>query len=190
MDDGLLKGLAACQSGPKILHIFFTDDSLIFCQARKEECSNLQRVLETYEQASGQQLNWEKTSLFFNSNTPQDIQDHIKDFFRGEVIRQHETYLGFPSLVGKSKCNTFRQLKERLDNKLSGWKEKMLSHAGKEIFIKAVTQAIPMYTMSVFKIPNTLYDEMTSMVRYFWWGQIDGKTKMAWLSWNKVCTPK
>ena len=76
----------------------------------------------------------------------------------------HETNLGLPSLVGKSKCNAFRQLKERFDNNLLGWKEKMLPHAGKEIFVKAVTQVIPMYTMSVFKIPNTLYDEMTSMV--------------------------
>ena len=40
----------------------------------------------------------------------------------------------------------------------------MLSHARKEIFIKAMTQALPMYAMSVFKIPNTLYDEITSMV--------------------------
>ena len=139
MDDGLLKGLVACQRGPKISHLFFTDDSLIFSRAIKEECSNLQRVLETYEQASGQELNREKTTLFFNSNTPQDIQDHIKDFFGAEVIHKHETYLGIPSLVGKSKCNTFRPLKERLDNKLSRWKEKMLSHAGKEIFIKVVT---------------------------------------------------
>ena len=76
--------------------------------------------------------------------------------------------------MGKSKCNTFRQLKERLDNKLSGWKEKMLSHVGKEIFTKAVAQAIPMYTMSFFKIPNTLCDEMTSVVQNFWWGQMDG----------------
>ena len=92
-----------------------------------------------------------KDFLIFNSNTPQDIQDHIKDFFGVEVIHQHETFLGLPSLVGKSKCNSFRRLKERLDNKLLGWKEKMLSHVGKEIFIKAVTQAIPMYAMSVFK---------------------------------------
>ena len=55
----------------------------------------------------------------------------------------------------------------------------MLSHAGNDIFIKVVAQAIPMYTMSVFKIPNTLYDEMTIMVQNFWWGQMDEKTKMA-----------
>nr|XP_023918259.1 uncharacterized protein LOC112029811 [Quercus suber] len=44
--------------------------------------------------------------------------------------------------------------------------------------------------MSVFKLPDTLCDEMTSMVRSFWWGQTNGRNKMAWLSWDKVCVPK
>ena len=31
VDDSLLKGLAACQRGPKISYLFFAEDSLIFC---------------------------------------------------------------------------------------------------------------------------------------------------------------
>ena len=56
-------------------------------------------------------------------------------------------------------------------NKLAGWKEKLLSNAGKEILIKAVAQKVPAYTMSCFKLPNTLCDELTGMVKQFWWGQ-------------------
>ena len=133
-----LNGVAACQRGPKISHIFFADDSIIFCRATIEECSTLEDILETYERSSSQQLNHEKTALFFSSNTPQTIQDTIKNRFGVEIIRKHETYLGLSSLVGKGKCNTFQKLKERLANKLSGWKEKLLSHAGKEILIKVV----------------------------------------------------
>lgn len=66
----------------------------------------------------------------------------------------------------------------------------MLSQDGKEILIKFIAQTIPIYTMSVFKLPDTLCDEMTSMVRSFWWGQSNGTNKIAWLSWNKVCMPK
>ena len=66
----------------------------------------------------------------------------------------------------------------------------MLSLAGKEILIKAVAQAIPTYTMSVFQLPNALCDELTSMVRSFWWGQNNGKIKIAWSSWDKICVPK
>ncbi|XP_075665752.1 uncharacterized protein LOC142635493 [Castanea sativa] len=168
---GSLKGVAASPQGPWISHLFFADDSIIFCQATKEECNHLEHILETYEHASSQKINREKTSLFFSRNTPQDLQEELKERFGAEVIKQHETYLGLPSLVGRSKKNTFRTLKERLDNKLSEWKEKMLSQADKEILIKAIAQVIPTYTMSVFKLPDTLCDEMTSMVWAFWWGQ-------------------
>ena len=94
--------------------------------------------------------------------------------FGVENIRQHEKYLGLPSLVGRSKRNTFQQLKEHLANKLSGLKEKLLSNAGKEVLIKAVAQAIPAHTMSCFLLPASLCEEMTSIVRNFWWGQKRG----------------
>ena len=56
-----------------VFFFFLVDDSLIFCRAMREDCTSLENILETYEHVSGQQLNWDKTSLFFSSNTPQDI---------------------------------------------------------------------------------------------------------------------
>ena len=87
------------------------------------------------------------------------------------MIRNHEKYLGLPLLVGKNKRNSFNSIKEKLAKKLSGWKEKLLSKAGKEVLNKAVAQAIPTYTMSCFKLPDTLYDELKSLIRNFWWRQ-------------------
>ena len=164
---GLLSGVAACPRGPKISHLFFADDSLIFCKATVEECTTLEEILEIYECSSGQQLNREKTSLFFSRNTPHEIKEAIKSRFGANIIRQYETYLGLPSLVGKKRCNTFRALKEKLSNKLSSWKEKLLSHASKEVLIKAVAQAIPTYKMSVFQLLSAPCNELTSMVRSF-----------------------
>nr|XP_023883659.1 uncharacterized protein LOC111995948 [Quercus suber] len=45
---------------------------------------------------------------------------------------------GLPSLIGRSKTNTFAQLKAKVAKKLAGWKEKLLPTAGKEVLIKAV----------------------------------------------------
>ena len=101
--NGSMEGIAICRGGPKLSHLFFADDSLIFCKATIAECDALQRVLGVYEQASGQQLNRAKTSLFFSSNTPKEIQEVIKTRFGAQVIKQHEKYLGLPSLVGKNK---------------------------------------------------------------------------------------
>ncbi|XP_075656739.1 uncharacterized protein LOC142626904 [Castanea sativa] len=139
---------------------------------------------------SGQQLNRYKTALFFNRNTPRPVQEEIQQRFGVLVIRQHEKYLGLPSLVGRSKRNTFNDLKEKLGNKLSGWKEKLLSSVVKEILIKSVAQAIPSYTMSCFKLPDALCDELAGMVRRFWWGQQENPNKLAWLSWDKMCASK
>jgi hypothetical protein len=41
---------------------------------------------------------------------------------------------------------------------------------GKEVLIKSVAQAIPVYVMGIFKLPRTLCDEMTQLIHYFWWG--------------------
>ena len=56
--------------------------------------------------------------------------------------------------------------------------------------IKLVAQAIPAYTMSCFKLPGALCNELAGMVRRFWWGKQENHNKLAWLSWDKKCAPK
>jgi len=52
-----------------------------------------------YERAIGQQVNMQKTSLYFCLNTLEEIQEYAKQSFGADIIRQHEKYLGLPSLV-------------------------------------------------------------------------------------------
>ena len=75
-------------------------------------------------------------------------------------------------------------------NKVFGWKEKLLTSTGKEILIKAIAQAVPSYTMSCFLLPNILCDDLAGITKQFWWGQVNKKRKLAWLSWEKLCMPK
>jgi hypothetical protein len=73
-------------------------------------------------------------------------------------------YLDLPAHVGRTKGNTWAYLKDRVWRRIQGWKEKMLSWAGKEIFIKAVARAIPTFLQWVAlksqKVvwPNKRYD--------------------------------
>ena len=39
----------------------------------------------------------------------------------------------------------------------------LISRAGKEVLIKAVTQSIPTYSMGVFQLPGKLCDELDTM---------------------------
>lgn len=54
----------------KTSHIFFANNSLLFCKANSIKWSNMVSILNLYENASGQLLNKEKTSFFFSRNTP------------------------------------------------------------------------------------------------------------------------
>uniref|UniRef100_A0A2N9FDK7 Reverse transcriptase domain-containing protein n=1 Tax=Fagus sylvatica TaxID=28930 RepID=A0A2N9FDK7_FAGSY len=187
---GNIHGVSLCLRGPKITNLFFAYDSLLFCRASILECQKIQEILATYEKASGQQLNRAKTTLFFSRNTPQATQEEIKDILGVPSIQQYEKYLGLPSLVGKEKITCFSQIKERIWSKVKGWKEKLLSQAGREVLIKAVVQAIPTYTMNCFKLPVTLCIEIEGIIRRFWWGQNKDKRKIHWLRWEKLCISK
>uniref|UniRef100_A0A2N9FNQ8 Reverse transcriptase domain-containing protein n=1 Tax=Fagus sylvatica TaxID=28930 RepID=A0A2N9FNQ8_FAGSY len=182
--------VSICRGGPKISHLLFADDSLFFCDASTENCSRLLEVLSTYERASGQVVNRDKTAFFFSKNTPDHKRDIIQQMWgvRGSV--NFERYLGLPVLVGKSKQQTFNGLKEMLAWRLQGWKKQSLSKAGRAVLIKTIAQVIPTYTMSCFKLPKVWCDSVNSLVFKYWWGQTRGENKIHWLNWGRLCSPK
>jgi hypothetical protein len=101
-----------------------------------------------------------------------------------------EKYLGLPVFVGKSKTKVFAYLKERIWNRILGWKEKMLSRAGKEVLIKAVAQAIPTFAMGCFDITKEICDQISTMICRYRWSNQDSENKMHWICWVKLTEPK
>jgi hypothetical protein len=113
-------------------------------------------------------LNKAKTSLFFSRNTPTDAPVLILSLAGVPSSQQYEQYLGLLALIGRSKVNAVSNIKGQIWERISGWKEKFLSQAGKEIMLKAVIQAIPTYSMSVFLLPKTLCNDINFMMSKFW----------------------
>ena len=56
--------------------------------------------------------------------------------------------------------------------------------------IKAVVQAIPTYTMSCFKLPLGLCNDLESLIRKFWWGQRGDQRKIHWVKWKTLTQSK
>ena len=124
---GDIRGISICRNEPRLTHLFFADNSLLFCRASIQECMHIQALLSTYEEASRQKLNRDKTTLFFSKITDTEIQDSIKDLLGVLEIKQYEKYLGLPSFVGRNKKASLAFIKEQVWKKLQGWKEKLLS---------------------------------------------------------------
>lgn len=129
---GYINDVSVCRRAPQISHLLFADDKLISYRANMTECSNIWKTLREYEMASGQKMNRGKTSLFFSKNTTMETQDSIKRLFGAQIIKQHEQYLGLPSLDGKGKKKAFNKIKDQVRKKIAGWNGKLLSCAGRE----------------------------------------------------------
>ena len=102
-----INDFSICKRGPKLTHLFFADDSLLFCKANSQECGNVLKILVEYEEVLGQKINKEKTSLFFSKSTEADIKEEIKNVLGVNEIRSYERYLGLHSLVGRGKKASF-----------------------------------------------------------------------------------
>lgn len=73
-----IHGYRTSRGGPPISHLLFADDSLVFCRETEEECNKLMEVLKTYQDASGQEVNYTKSAITFSKDIPLPLQDALK----------------------------------------------------------------------------------------------------------------
>ena len=81
-----------------VTHLFFANDSLLFCKASDQECHKLIEILKLYEATSGQKVNAEKSSVFFNHNTPHEKRCEVLNILGPMQDTRHGKYLGLQLL--------------------------------------------------------------------------------------------
>lgn len=112
---GVLKGVASISNpGPSITRLLFADDSFLFFKATSSEAASIKHILNTYENFSGQAVNYQKSAIFFSSNVRTDKQLEIKQILGVYVDIGDNKYLGLPSFIGRSKKIIFKYLKDRI----------------------------------------------------------------------------
>lgn len=120
-----------------------------------------------------------------------EVKRQISNHWGLRVMKESSFYLVNALILGKNCRREFNKLKDCVQSHLEGWQSKLLSKASKATLIKYVVQAIPMYTMSTFKIPKRIYNNLDAIVRHFWWGTKQGSNRfLALKSWNSICSSK
>ncbi|XP_042964722.1 uncharacterized protein LOC122298944 [Carya illinoinensis] len=183
---GFISGFPFARGRLLVNHLFFADDSLLFCKANALEWSRLFGILKMYEYASGQRLNMDKTAVYFSSNTRAEAKEVILAAAGLEEAKSYEKYLGLPAYVGKQKLNAFKPVLDNIRARMHSWSVRFLSQAGKEVLLKSVIQAIPTYCMSIFKLPKAILNSINSLMQRFWWGMKGDRSKIKWLSWKTL----
>ncbi|XP_070677505.1 uncharacterized protein [Malus domestica] len=115
--DKLLDGVQLGASGPIISHILFADDTLLFLKADGKNCRNLVDLIKLYCDASGQLVNFQKSSVYFGANIPRRVSAELANILRVQVVLDPGAYMGVPAIWGRSKKMGLTYIKEKIMSK-------------------------------------------------------------------------
>jgi hypothetical protein len=93
----------------------------------------MKKILNDYEQASGQAINFAKSEIYFSRNKSSNIKESISSILGVNEVMGTCRYLGMPSMIGRNKKALFIYLKDKMWKKIQGWSRKHLSKADMEV---------------------------------------------------------
>ncbi|XP_062021276.1 uncharacterized protein LOC133737799 [Rosa rugosa] len=190
VDIGAWKAVRTSQSGPKVSHLFFGDDLMLFAEATHDQARILKQCLDIFCSLSGQAVNYEKSLIFCSPNTNGELAGDISNICGSPLTTDLGKYLGMPLIHSRVNKYTYISILDKVQSRLSGWKSKVLSMAGRLTLIHSVTATIPSYAMQTAKLPTSICDSLDKLNRNFLWGDIEDKRRVHLINWDTVCLPK
>ncbi|XP_050229432.1 uncharacterized protein LOC126678581 [Mercurialis annua] len=184
IQQGLFDGVhITCYEEPVSI-LQFADDTLLFIPNNLDMIRNLLRVLRFFEIISGLSINYSKSSLL-GINIDEDALLIAAEILQCSTAHFPISYLGLPLSIKSVRATHWQPVVENFAAKLTLWKGKLLSPAGRLVLIKAVLNSLPVYYMGSFVIPQSIVTSLDRcMKRFLWCGNSEGKwfCKVAWSS--------
>jgi hypothetical protein len=189
-DNNSWKAIKASRTSPSFSHLFFADDLLLCTEASSNCCHTITRILEDFCFQSGQKVSLSKSKVFFSPNVNPTLRQHLCGILGVSSTPNLGKYLGFPLRSNGRSTRDFDFVVEKIQVKLSSWKAKLLSPAGRVILVQSVTSTIPAYYMQNVALPIRVCSNLDKLNRDFLWSSTDERKKMHMVSWDKVCRPR
>lgn len=171
------KPIQLSRGGPKLSHICFADDLILFAEASVAHIRVIRRVLERFCNASCQKVSLEKSKIFFSKNVVLDLSNRITSERGIQSTHDLGKYLGMSILHKRINKDMFSEVIGRVSSRLAGWKGKMLSRAGRITLTKAVLSSTPVHSMSNIQLPVSTLNALDKLSRDFIWGSTSEQRK-------------
>ena len=98
-------------------------------------------------------------------------------------------YLGLPLGAHHKTSSSWDGMEERMRRRLAQWKRQYISKGGRITLIKSTLASIPIYLLSLIRIPKSVAKRIEKIQRDFLWGGILER-KAHLINWKVVCSPK
>ena len=138
---------------------------------------------------SGLKINYHKSEVYmFGVSEARQIE--IANMLNCKTGSLPLKYMGFPISDKKLLVKVFDSVVNKLKSKLQPWKGKHLSYGGRLILTNSSMCSIPIYTMGLYLLPESIHHQMdTVRPRFFWRGDPD-KFRYHLVNWDNSCLPK
>ena len=189
-EDDFLRGFQAspnAQEGLHISHLLFADDTILFCDASREQLLYIRMVLIFFEAITGLKVNVGKSEIVPVGEVGN--MDALARILCYKVGRFPMSYLGMPLGAHFKDASIWNPVLERVEKKLSGWKRLYLSKGGRLTLLKSTLSSIPTYYLSLFTIPQHIANRLERIQRNFLWRSSNEVFRYPLVAWDKVVWP-
>ena len=161
----------------------YADDTVIFLRPDKQEVKALARLLNLFGQVTGLQTNVHKSSIAPIRCDGIDLDDILADLPAARTTFPIK-YLGLPLSTRRLRKVDFQPLIDRAAARLSGWRGRNITQAGRMILTKTVLSSQPVYLLTALTATNEVLESVDKIRRRFLWAGDEnltsGKCKVNW----------
>ncbi|KAL9681261.1 hypothetical protein QQ045_013043 [Rhodiola kirilowii] len=153
-------------------HLMYADDLLLFSNGHINSVTKLLKIINYFCGSSGQQLNPQKSRIFFSKHIGLERKKNIlktTKFIEGTFPTN---YLGAPLFPGRVKISYFKPLEDTIRSRSMGWTKNFLNISGRSTLIVSVLSSLSIHTLSIIPVPKTVIKSMEKLLATFIW---DGK---------------
>nr|GEX81273.1 reverse transcriptase domain, reverse transcriptase zinc-binding domain protein [Tanacetum cinerariifolium] len=97
---------------------------------------------------------------------------------------------GLPIGRNLRKVEAWSEVIDRFSKRLATWKSKLLSIGGRLTLVKSVLGSLPLYYLSIFRAPKSVFSCLETITKRFFWGFKENEQKMIWVRWQTVLSDK
>ncbi|CAL1384036.1 unnamed protein product [Linum trigynum] len=190
VEEKLWKPIPLSKDGPKLSHLFFADDLILFAEAESGQIDVIRSCLEDFCLSSGQKVNLHKSAMFVSPNVHRDKAQRLSARAGISLTNDLGRYLGISAINGKVTKERYHQLLLKIQNKLATWKANHLSTAARITLVKSISSSMSIYPMFTERLPVSVCNNIDRINRRFVSGEEEGQTKFHPVGWEQLTLPK
>jgi len=175
------------KKGVIISHLMFANYLIVFSKATIGAAANLKHFLQHFRDFIGLGVNWLKSAIFY-ANCHEEDQTAISSILAIQRGTHPIRYLGVPLSSKRLNFNDCQSLLAKVQQRLSGWKAKVISYASRLELIKSTLSSFHLFWATVFLLPQLVLHALDRQIRDFFWNYW-ASSYLHPIAWSTICQP-